>query len=49
MWLGSITFDQVQRLEQIFAKFNGEDWICPDWLIYLRQQVVQRDYYLIRS
>lgn len=44
MWLGTISLKQVDNLKQIFAKFDGEDWVIPDWLCFLEYEVIKRDY-----
>ena len=44
MFLGSITIIQVKTLESIFAEFKGDSgWVLPEWLIFLKRQVVLRD------
>jgi hypothetical protein len=45
MWLGNITEIQVKELEGIFAEYKGDDgWVIPAWLVYLKEQVTERDY-----
>ncbi len=39
VWLGSITIEQVEDLEEIFAEFRGTGWEIPDWLINLRNWI----------
>ena len=44
MWLGSITQRQVESLFPVFARFNGEYWELPIWLIDLNTNVAIRAY-----
>ncbi len=46
MLLTSITQEQVDDLDYIFATLTEDGWVIPDWLVYLRDQVCKRDYRL---
>ena len=41
-WCGSISLEQVEVLESIFAQLTESGWVIPDWLVYLRKQVESR-------
>lgn len=43
MILTSITLEQVEVLEGIFAVLTEQGWIIPAWLIHLREVVTTRD------
>lgn len=44
MWLGSMTLEQAQSLEHIFAEFKGElGWVLPEWLVQLKLAIIIRD------
>lgn len=43
MILTSISLEQVEVLEGIFATLTEQGWVIPDWLIHLRKVVTERD------
>jgi hypothetical protein len=43
-WKGSMTIQQVEGLEQAFARFTSDyGWHIPDWVISLRLKIERRD------
>lgn len=42
-WKGSMTLEQANSLEPVFAKLTVEGWILPDWLITLKLNIIMRD------
>lgn len=41
-WYGTMTIDQVEDLEGLFATFKGDHWEIPLWLFELRQNVLNQ-------
>jgi hypothetical protein len=42
VWLGSMTLEQVEHLETVFAKLTEDGWKIPEWLVMLRHNVEER-------
>lgn len=38
-FLGSITADQLDRLDHTFATLTPTGWVIPPWLVWLRTQL----------
>jgi len=43
MLITSILVEDVEILEGIFATLTPNGWVIPEWLIYLRSEVIKRD------
>lgn len=40
IWMGSMTIEQAQSLEPVFAKFTENGWVLPQWLVELKLNII---------
>lgn len=43
MLLTSITLQDIETLEEIHAVLTDSGWVIPEWLIYLKQEVLKKE------